>query len=278
MFQNRQLLIATKHQKEHVIAPLLEEALGVTCIVNHGFDTDSLGTFTGEVERLLNPLEAAREKCRLALQQSNCTLAVASEGSFGPHPVYYFVPADEELLLFVDTLQNIEIVVREVNTETNFSSSNVYTKDELLAFAMQAGFPSHALVLRSPTTDAGVFHKGIQDEATLLQLFDELHEKYNTVVVQTDMRAMYNPTRMQVIKRAAEKLVQKIKSLCPQCNMPGFGITDATTGLVCSLCGTPTNSVRSYIYVCAHCAFTKEEMYPHGKEKEDPGYCNVCNP
>ncbi len=278
MFQNRQLLIATKHHKERVIAPILEEALGVSCIVNNVFDTDTLGTFTGEVERTLDPLEAAREKCRQALQHSNLNLAVASEGSFGPHPLYYFVPANEELLLFMDTQHNIEILVRELSTETNFSSSDVCTKEELLAFAEQARFPSHALILRSPSDDSPVFYKGMQDEATLLQLFDALHKKYNTVVVQTDMRAMYNPTRMQVIKRAAEKLVQKIKSLCPQCNMPGFGITDATTGLVCSLCGTPTNSVRSYIYVCAHCAFTKEELYPHGKEKEDPGYCNICNP
>ena len=56
MFQNRQLLIATKHNKERVIAPLLEEALGVTCVVNDTFDTDTLGTFTGEVERTLDPL------------------------------------------------------------------------------------------------------------------------------------------------------------------------------------------------------------------------------
>jgi hypothetical protein len=29
MFQNRKLLIATKHQKEKVIAPILENELGV---------------------------------------------------------------------------------------------------------------------------------------------------------------------------------------------------------------------------------------------------------
>lgn len=278
MFQNRQLLIATKHNKERVIAPLLEEALGVTCVVNDTFDTDTLGTFTGEVERTLDPLATAREKCLRALQHSNCNLAVASEGSFGPHPLYYFVPADEELLLFMDTLHNIEIVVREISTETNFSSSNVQTAEELLVFAKQAGFPSHALILRNPDNEPAFIHKGIQDEATLLQLFERLHAQFNTVVVQTDMRAMYNPTRMEVIKQAAQKLLKKINSLCPQCQMPGFGKTDATTGLVCSLCGSPTHSVRSYIYVCAHCAFTKEELYPHGKEKEDPGYCNVCNP
>ena len=45
-------------------------------------------------------------------------------------------------------------------------------------------------------------------------------------------------------------LVQKIKSTCPQCQMPGFGITEARKGLECNLCGSPTSSTLSYIYVC----------------------------
>ena len=278
MFQHRQLLIATKHRKEQVIAPLLEEALGVTCFVSDAFDTDTLGTFTGEVERVLDPLATAREKCLRAMQQTNCQLAVASEGSFGPHPVYYFVPANEELLLLMDTLHNIEIVVREISTATNFNGRLVATAEELLAFANEVGFPSHALILRKSMHDSAGIYKGIQEETALLHLFEKLRANQASVYVQTDMRAMYNPTRMQVIQSAAEKLVQKIKSLCPQCQMPGFGITEATTGLVCSLCGSPTNSVRSYLYVCTHCTYTKEELYPHGKETEDPGFCNRCNP
>jgi hypothetical protein len=92
------------------------------------------------------------------------------------------------------------------------------------------------------------------------------------------MRAMFNPTRMNVIEKATQKLVQKIKSTCPQCQMPGFGITDAKKGLKCSLCSSPTNSILSYIYVCQHCQFIKEEMYPHNKTTEDPTYCDYCNP
>jgi hypothetical protein len=45
VFPGRKLLIASKHQKEEVIAPLLEKALEVTCIVPANFDTDELGTF-----------------------------------------------------------------------------------------------------------------------------------------------------------------------------------------------------------------------------------------
>lgn len=52
-FSGRRLLIVTKHQKEEVIAPLLEKALGVSCFVSKDFDTDSLGTF---LEKLLEKM------------------------------------------------------------------------------------------------------------------------------------------------------------------------------------------------------------------------------
>lgn len=44
---------------------------------------------------------------------------------------------------------------------------------------------------------------------------------------ETGMKALYNPTRMTVIEKAIKKLIDKINSCCPQCNIPGFGITDA---------------------------------------------------
>ena len=61
MFEGRKLLIATKHKKEIVIAPILEKELGVTCFVAPDLDTDELGTFTGEVERRDDPFTTARK-------------------------------------------------------------------------------------------------------------------------------------------------------------------------------------------------------------------------
>jgi hypothetical protein len=89
---------------------------------------------------------------------------------------------------------------------------------------------------------------------------------------------MHNPTRMNVIAKATEKLLNKIKSNCPQCKTPGFGVTDIKSGLPCALCNFPTKSTLSFVYVCKKCAFEKEEKYPHGKLKEDAMYCDVCNP
>ena len=56
MFSGRKLLIATKHQKEKAIAPILEKELGVIAILASNLDTDVLGTFTGEIERKEDPI------------------------------------------------------------------------------------------------------------------------------------------------------------------------------------------------------------------------------
>lgn len=278
MFENRRLVIATKHKKESVIAPILEKELGVRCFVDETFDTDTLGTFTGEVERPLDPISTAREKCLQAMISNDCELGVASEGSFGPHPSLFFVSADDEFLIFIDKKNKLEIIARELSTETNFNGKEIKTENELIDFALSIGFPAHGLILRKSKDDPSEIHKGITDLEILKKTFKQLNTNYHSVYAETDMRAMYNPTRMNVIKVATEKLVEKIKSVCPECQMPGFGITHAKKGLECSLCGSPTNSTLSYIYQCLHCNYTKEEMYPNKREKEDPMYCDYCNP
>jgi len=278
MFKGRNLVIATKHEKEKVIAPLLENAFGVVCFVKEGFDTDSLGTFTGEIERELDPIATARQKCLMAMEASKCDLGIASEGSFGSHPSLFFASADDEFLIFIDKKNNLEIIARELSTETNFNGSEIKNEQELLDFADLVKFPSHGLILRKSKSDNNHIIKDITNLQDLKKAFHLLYEKFNLAYAETDMRAMYNPSRMAVIENATQKLVDKIKSCCPQCDIPGFGVTDVKKGLKCDWCGWPTNSTLSYIYVCQHCQFTKEEMYPHKKTTEDPTYCNCCNP
>ena len=48
-FDNRKVVIATKHQKEEVIGPVLKEAFGMEHFIPENFDTDVLGTFTGDL-------------------------------------------------------------------------------------------------------------------------------------------------------------------------------------------------------------------------------------
>ncbi len=278
MFKSRKLIIATKHEKEKVIAPILEKELGISCFVNEIFDTDVLGTFTGEIDRQLDPLATARQKCLMAMELNNCDLGVASEGSFGPHPTLFFVSADDEFLIFIDKKNNLEIIAREVSTATNFNGQEIENEKELLEFAHSVSFPSHGIILRKSKDESSEIIKGITNINSLKEAFHKLFEKYKSVYAETDMRALYNPSRMKVIEAATQNLITKINSLCPKCRIPGFGITDAKRGLTCGLCGSPTNSILSYIYICQHCQYTKEDIYPHNKTTEDPMHCDYCNP
>ena len=278
MYQGKQLLIATKHEKEQVIAPILEKELGVKCFVASNFDTDQLGTFTGEVERKDDPITTARNKCLLAMELADCDLGLASEGSFGPHPSIYFVPADDEFLIFIDKKSKLEIVVRELSLETNFNGAEIKTEKELSAFAKHAKFPSHALIIRKAKDDFSTIVKGITDSKNLLETFNQFISSNGKAYVETDMRAMFNPTRMKVIEEATQKLAAKIKCLCPKCSAPGFGITDTKSGLPCGLCNYPTRSTLSYVYLCQQCNYAEEQNFPNGKVVEDPMYCDVCNP
>jgi hypothetical protein len=278
MFKGRNLIIATKHGKEKVITPVLEKELGVKCFVDSGLDTDQLGTFTGEVERKEDPVTTARNKCFMAMELTNCDLAIASEGSFGSHPNIYFVPADDEILMFIDKKNGLEIIAREISSQTNFNGLEIQTEENLLQFAARSNFPSHGLILRKSKNEFGVIVKGITNTEQLIKVFYSLIEKFGTAYIETDMRAMYNPSRMKVIESAVKKISKKIKALCPVCNMPGFGITDAKEGLPCELCNFPTRSTISYIYSCQKCNYKKEEKYPKGKQTENPMYCDICNP
>ncbi|NBV08769.1 MAG: hypothetical protein EBS09_06645 [Flavobacteriia bacterium] len=278
MFKGRELLIATKHEKEKVMAPILEKELEVKCFVTSDFDTDELGTFTGEIERKHDPVTTARTKCLRAMEAANCDLAVASEGSFGPHPTLFFVSADDEFLLFMDRKNKLEIIVRELSTETNFNASEIKTEKDLNDFAVKANFPSHGLILRKSKDNFEKIVKGITNSIELKQAFNDLITNFGTAYVETDMRAMFNPTRLKVIERLTLKLAEKINSQCPECKAPGFGITEAQQGLPCERCHFPTRSTLNHIYGCDKCAFTLSKKYPHGKQTENPMYCDACNP
>jgi hypothetical protein len=278
MFQGRKLLIATKHKKENVIAPIFEKELGVSCFVSDIFDTDTLGTFTGEIERKDGALTALRNKCLLAMKENNCDLCIASEGSFGMHPTIFIAHADDEFLIFIDKKNDLEIIVREISMDTNFNGSEIMNEKELLEFATQVKFPTHGLILKPSEKDISKIVKGITDEKILKESFHEMMKEFRKVYAETDMRALYNPTRMKVIEAAALKLVNSVQLLCPMCETPGFVVSDVKMGLPCEWCNSATRSTLSFIYICKKCHHTSEELYPHNKKTEDPMYCDFCNP
>lgn len=278
MFQNRRLYIATNHRKEEVIQPLFESKLKVQCVVPEDFDSDSLGTFSGEIERPFSPIETARKKCAIVAEKYNTDLVIASEGSFGPHPLFGLVPMDEEILVFMDLKNKLEIIHVERTIKTNFCSEQIETVQDLTKFAEKVGFPSHGLILKGKLNGKEKYFKGIVDHSMLIKYFLSLKKRQDTITGETDMRAMFNPTRMEIIQQAAINLVKKINNLCPNCASPGFGAERSIPGLPCAQCSLPTRSIKANIFQCLKCSFEQEvEITSHNKT-EDPMYCDFCNP
>ncbi|MEN9999235.1 MAG: hypothetical protein RI922_2225 [Bacteroidota bacterium] len=277
-FKGRKLVIATMHNKEKAMAPILEKRLGVQCCLEKKLDTDQFGTFSGEIERSKSPLEVLRAKCLAAMELSGCDIAIASEGSFGNHPLLFFSQANDELVMFLDRKNNIEIVERELSLSTNLAGRYIHSLEELDEFAEKVLFPSHALIVKDKESDFSFLEKGIQSIEKLQWAFNTCWEKHASVYVETDMRAMYNPTRMKNIALATSKLCDKIASCCPRCYFPGFSVEQVVPGLPCSSCRFPTKSTKAILYKCKKCSFEEKHNFPHKKYEEDPTYCDICNP
>jgi hypothetical protein len=120
--------------------------------------------------------------------------------------------------------------------------------------------------------------KGITSQTQLHKAIEEARNRFGTFTIETDMRAMNNPTRMSVIQELAGKLVDKMKSCCPSCQRPGFSPSDVIRGLECSCCSLPTKSVKALIYTCMGCHYTRCVDFPDDRKTEDPMFCDFCNP
>lgn len=275
-------VIATMHGKEAAIAPVLTQGLGLNCLVPEDFDTDRFGTFTREIERAGSPLDAARAKIEAALAGSpSARIAIASEGSFGPHPRVPFAPLAQELVLMIDRRSGLEIAGHDASLETNFAHLLVDRPEAALAFAGRVGFPGHALIVmgcrgEQPAPDLALW-KGITDQGALARAVQQTVAVCGKAFVETDMRARFNPTRLKAIERAAWDLVRRFRSRCPVCAYPGFDVTERVRGLPCEHCGQPTEATRAEISVCAACGHRLERSAA-GSAWADPGLCPACNP
>jgi hypothetical protein len=281
-FAGRIAILASMHKKEQVIAPLLETKLGIKLQVLPNFNTDQFGTFSRERARLGSQLDAARAKAQAALALTNATLAIASEGSFGPHPSLPYLACNRELVLFLDPSKNLEVVGEGVSVETNFRQKSVRNFSEALAFAEQVGFPEHGLVVITNPEQPGTapIFKGITTvEALEAAITAALQASPQGLAhLETDMRAHYNPTRMRVIAAATEDLLLKLTRHCPNCRWPGFGIQSVVPGLSCQICQAPTRLTLAAIYECQRCHYQERQEFPEGVTAADPTYCDFCNP
>lgn len=279
LYSGKTGVIATMHEKEQAIAPAFLDILGLKCL-QVKIDTDSFGTFTGEVERRGTPLECARKKCERALAESGDKIAIASEGSFGSHPYIPFAACDHEILYFMDQERGFTLHQTLLSTQTNYCAEVMDNREPLALFCSRAQFPSHGLILRPHQPKEPLIVKGIQTQKALEEAFATCQRLSDDgkVIVETDMRAHMNPTRMRVIGELAASFAKRLATLCPNCQSPGWGMLETIRGLECELCGSETEMVKLELYGCPTCKH--KEQYPRkdGLALAEPQYCGWCNP
>ena len=280
-YRRRIASLTTKHAKECALAWPLSRGLGLSLLVPISIDTDALGTFTGEIPREGAPGEVARRKARLGMEATRLPLGLASEGSFGPHPLMPFLPSDFELLVFLDDEEGFTVSEQIVTSETNYAQARCVDPPAALAFAAQAHFPSHSLIVRpAACPDPALIRKDVRHYAALLlavrQAIEESPEK--CALLETDMRAYANPTRMRLIRRLGARLARRLRTHCPACHCPGFGKVGAEPGLPCVNCGEPTEMTLWEIFGCPRCGTTRRYPRADGSIAAQAQYCPACNP
>ena len=275
-YQGQTILMASKHQKEQVIAPFVERILQANLVVLD-VDTDQFGTFTGEVPRLQGPLETCMLKAKASALAWQYPLAIAREGSFGPHPHIPFIPYAHEIMVFVDLERDLVIHESLSTPETNYASLDISPSSELDSFLKQVDFPRHRLCLQTKD-NLQVIAKGIDSHAVLVKMLRHGFKIDKELRLTTDMRAMMNPTRMRSIGMLAEKLNKRIKTLCPDCQTPGFGKTGTEGRLPCAHCMWPSQAYAVDVLTCASCHFLEKKPRLDGQQTIDPQFCHHCNP
>jgi hypothetical protein len=279
-YSSKHISLTTKHGKELVVAPPFR-AICQASITVADIDTDLLGTFSGEVPREGSPREVVQKKARLGMQLTKLPYGIATEGSFGPHPSLPFLPYHEEVLVFIDDELGMTLFEHTGTDDTNFYHSVITTSQELDEFATRVKFPAHGVIIRPSTNSREVpFSKGITNQSTLEKEFYRAKavSDQGKVLIETDMRAHLNPTRMAVIAKLAERLAIRLSTPCPKCSSPGWGVTKVARGLPCCDCGSPTELPYGEVFSCAKCTF--EEIRPMDQKNEvvSSMYCSLCNP
>jgi hypothetical protein len=271
IYNGAEAAILTRHGKEKILGPVLEAGLGVQLAHTDGYDTDRLGTFSGEVPRTLSPLACARKKAELACEMTGTDVGLGSEGSYGGGPFGALIPWNTEIIVWYDRARDWQIVASAAGP-TSAAKETFPDAETLLEFAsgVEAG---QGVILRSGQS----LVKGIADACALKRVLEELpvSDRAGPYTLEFDLRAHHSPERRKRIGEAAENLVNRLLSLCPDCARPGFWFDQAIFGLPCQACGYPTERVGCRVARCESCGREQQQVLA---ESADPLYCSCCNP
>jgi hypothetical protein len=169
---------------------------------------------------------------------------------------------------------------RHISTDAVCDGRECSSLEELSTFVARLPFPAHRLVLRPRRawSPGDSVLKGIAGSSELERHARALLTEHGLLWVEVDLRAHANPTRMQVIARAAREFTDELATPCPACGAAHFRVVEAVPGLPCAECLAPTRSALGLRRACDPCGHTAGSPRPDGRLHEDPTYCDACNP
>lgn len=269
-------VLTTKHGKVLQIAPIFSKHLNMQ-VEELNLDTDQLGTFSGEIERIGTAREAVIKKAELGISISGSPIGIASEGSIGVDPFIPFINSDIELMALVDQERSLTIIESLRSTEIIAHTLKISKETQLDNFLLKADFPNHNLIVRSEDKPVSFCVKGINNKKDLDRAIADGFKDFLELVIENDLRAHCSPSRQKNISTLAEKFALRLSHLCPECQAPGWGVVSYKKGLPCQECGEISEeALAQEIQGCARCEFTQvgktlaESIYP--------AQCQLCNP
>lgn len=268
--------LLTKHKKAPLIAPILSAELGWEVVLTEGYNTDLLGTFSGEIERTLSPLECATQKARKAASLLGCDLGLGSEGSFGDGPYGPIVPWHTEILVCLSTKHHWRV--------SGFAQGPSCHQHRLCTEVEEAKHffdhrPTGQGLMVYPEEGAQLaVYKGLCTQTEFDNAVNASFEKSvsKKIMVGYDLRAHMCPQRQDMLVEAANDLAMRLKLRCSQCETPGFYPDKIDAGLPCRWCNSPTTQILQRTATCQRCEY--QQTIKVDEKVADPKYCPVCNP
>jgi hypothetical protein len=260
---NDKIAFLTKHGKERLLTPVFAKAFNNVIQHTNNFDTDTLGSFDHVTQRTLSAAQTALKKAYLSCELTHCSQGIGSEGSI--NSMFGIGLLDEEFLAFVDTQNNIEIVAR-VQQAIKLGPIDAKHKNELVEKLSTFEHDQYWMLKTNNGWEKGLSVAYLTAQALTFPVY-----------LEPDFRAMNCPQRQAVIIKAAQNLVQRLSSFCPQCNKVDYSPEHAKIKyLPCEVCTLPTNQILPQQPTCSHCGC-------HEKDTNAPTtgsvfYCNFCNP
>jgi hypothetical protein len=277
-FFGKSIVLASKHQKLELIKPVFDELIACE-LFEAEIDTDQLGTFTGEITRTAPPRETAILKARLGMEATSTPIGIASEGSIGSDPLIPFIHSDIEHMVLVDDVN--DIVISEVYRSLDITAATITAAPgaNIDDFLRKADFPNHGLIVRPNDKQFAKAIKGITELKHLTESINSIseHSPDGLVVIESDFRAHFSPSRQKNIQHLAKLLALRVTQCCPECDCPGWGRVGYEKGLKCSDCGLFNPEViRQEILGCVKCEY--QEAGEILESSLSPARCDFCNP